>query len=96
MRLSKMMQSKIDVAVQTASGKIDRILIPGKLYECWESFKTYACALAHQKQFDPNTFDLAPPSLIVKCEDGKERKYQAEHFIDLQAARDEKLNQLGI
>lgn len=92
MRLSKMMQSKIDVAVQTASGKIDRILIAGKLYECWESeivftpFKTY----------DPNTFDLAPPSLIVKCEDGKERKYQAEHFIDLQAARDEKLNQLGI
>ena len=86
MRLSKMMQSKIDVAVQTASGKIDRILIAGKLYECWESFKTY----------DPNTFDLAPPSLIVKCEDGKERKYQAEHFIDLQAARDDKLNQLGI
>jgi len=80
MRLSKMMQSKIDVAVQTASGKIDRILIAGKLYECWES----------EIVFTPFK------SLIVKCEDGKERKYQAEHFIDLQAARDEKLNQLGI
>ena len=83
---TKMMQSKIAVSVSDPSGKIVSILEKGKLYECQTALKTY----------DPVTFDLAPPSLIVKCEDGKERKYQAEHFIDLQAARDEKLNQLGI
>ncbi len=83
---TKMMQSKIGVSATDPSGKIVSILEIGKLYECQTALKTY----------DPVTFDLAPPSLIVKCEDGKERKYQAEHFIDLQAARDEKLNQLGI
>ena len=81
-----MMQSKIGVSATDPSGKIVAILEKGKLYECQPALKTY----------DPVTFDLAPPSLIVKCEDGKDRKYQAEHFIDLQAARDEKLNRLGI
>ena len=83
---TKMMQSKIAASATDLSGKIVSILEIGKLYECQAALKTY----------DPITFDLAPPSLIVKCEDGKERKYLAEHFIDLQAARDEKLNQLGI
>ena len=83
---TKMMQSKIGVSATDPSGNIVAILEKGKLYECQPALKTY----------DPVTLELAPPSLIVKCEDGKERKYQAEHFIDLQAARDEKLNQLGI
>ena len=83
---TKMMQSKIGVSATNSSRKIVAILEKGKLYECQPALKTY----------DPVTFELAPPSLIVKCEDGKDRKYQAEHFIDLQAARDEKLNQLGI
>lgn len=83
---TKMMQSKIGVSATDPSGNIVAILEKGKLYECQESVKTY----------DPVTLDLAPPSLIVKCEDGKERKYQAEHFIDLQEARDIKLGQLGI
>ena len=80
------MQSKIGVSISDSSGKIVSILEKGKLYECQTALQTY----------DPVTFDLAPPSLIVKCEDGKERKYLTEHFIDLRAARDEKLNQLGI
>jgi len=83
---AKMMQSKIGVSATDLTGNIVSILEKGKLYECQPALKTY----------DPVTLELAPPSLIVKCEDGKERKYQAEHFIDLQAARDEKLNQLGI
>jgi len=80
------MNIKPCVSATDPSGKIVAILEKGKLYECQTALKTY----------DPVTFELAPPSLIVKCEDGKERKYLAEHFIDLQAARDEKLNQLGI
>ncbi len=83
---TKMMQSKIGVSATDPSGKIVSILEMGKLYECQTALKTY----------DPVTFDLAPPSLIVKCEDGKVRKYLAEHFIDLQEARDIKLGQLGI
>ena len=83
---AKMMQSKIGVSATDLTGNIVAILEKGKLYECQPALKTY----------DPVTLELAPPSLIVKCEDGKERKYQAEHFIDLQAARDEKLNQIGI
>lgn len=83
---TKMMQSKIAVSATDLSGNTVSILEIGKLYECQTALKTY----------DPATFELAPPSLIVKCEDGKERKYLADHFIDLQAARDEKLNQLGI
>ena len=83
---TKMMQSKIAVSATDLSGNTVSILEIGKLYECQTALKTY----------DPATFELAPPSLIVKCEDGKDRKYLAEHFIDLQAARDEKLNQLGI
>ena len=83
---TKMMQSKIEVRTSGLSGNTVSILEKGKLYECQTALKTY----------DPVTFELAPPSLIVKCEDGKDRKYQAEHFIDLQAAREEKLNRLGI
>ena len=83
---TKMMQSKIAVGARDPSGKEVSILEIGNLYECQAALKTH----------DPITFELAPPSLIVKCEDGKERKYLAEHFIDLQEARDIKLGQLGI
>ena len=83
---TKMMQSKIAVRTSDLSGNTVSILEIGKLYECQAALKTY----------DPATLELSPPSLIVKCEDGKERKYLAEHFIDLPAARDIKLGQLGI
>jgi hypothetical protein len=89
--MNKMMQSKIAVSSADASGRIVSILEIGGLYECQAALKTY-----DPKTYDPVTFEPAPPSLIVKCEDGKERRYQAEHFIDLQAAREIKLGQLGI
>jgi hypothetical protein len=42
------------------------------------------------------TFEPAPPSYVVKCEDGKFRKYDAEHFKDIQEVREDKLKELGI
>jgi hypothetical protein len=90
--MNKMMQSKIAVSSADASGRIVSILEIGGLYEC-RSAIWYTYDL---KTYDPVTFEPAPPSLIVKCEDGKERRYLAEHFIDLQAAREIKLGQLGI
>jgi hypothetical protein len=84
--MKKMMQSKISVSASDPSGKTISILEIGRFYECQAVPKTY----------DPATFELSPPRLIVKCEDGKERIYQAEHFIDLQEAREIKLGHLGI
>jgi len=77
-------QSKISVSF-SADGAIEDLLIKGKIYECEPTPKIY----------DPITFD-AVLSYIVRCEDGKLRKYDAIHFIDLQDAREQKLNQLGI
>jgi hypothetical protein len=55
----------------------------------------YECELT-PTIYDPMTFKPAPPSYVVKCEDGKFRKYDAEHFKDIQEVREDKLKELGI
>jgi len=79
-------QSKIDVSITNPLGGVDNILIMGKMYECELTPTIY----------DPMTFKPVPPSYVVKCEDGKFRKYEAEHFKDIQEVREDKLKELGI
>jgi hypothetical protein len=79
-------QSKIDVSVTNSLGGIDQILIMGKMYECEFTPTIY----------DPMTLQPAKPSYIVKCEDGKFRKYESEYFIDIQELRESKLMSIGI
>ena len=79
-------QSKIEVSVSNPLGGVDHILIMGNIYECELTPKIY----------DPITFQLDKTSYIVRCEDGKFRKYYAEYFIDIVELREEKLKELGI
>ena len=79
-------QSKIGVSMSNPFGGVDHILIKGKMYEC-EFTPT---------MYDPNTYQPAKPYYIVRCEDGKFRKYDAEHFRDIEEVRAEKLKELGI
>jgi hypothetical protein len=79
-------QSKIDVSITNPFGGIDNILIMGKMYECELTPTLY----------DPTTLNPAKPSYVVKCEDGKFRRYNAEHFRDIQEVREVKLKELGI
>jgi hypothetical protein len=79
-------QSKISVSVSNPIGGVDHILKVGSMYECELTPKVY----------DPKTFELAAPSYIVACEDGKFRKYYTEYFRDIVEIRAEKLKELGI
>ena len=79
-------QSKIGVSMSNPFGGVDHILIKGKMYEC-EFTPT---------MYDPNTFQPAKPYYIVRCEDGKFRKYDVEHFRDIVEVRVDKLKELGI
>ena len=79
-------QSKIDVSMSNPFGGVDHILIKGKMYECELTPTIY----------DPNTLQPTEPFYIVRCEDGKFRKYAAEHFRDIVEWREEKLKELGI
>lgn len=72
--------------MESPFGGVDRILIKGNMYECELTLTTY----------DPNNFQPAKPSYIVRCEDGKFRKYYTEHFRDIVELREEKLKELGI
>ena len=78
-------QSKIDVSMSNPLGGVDHILIMGKMYECELTPITY----------DPLTFEPLR-SYIIKCEDGKFRKYNLENFKDIVEVRSEKLKELGI
>jgi len=79
-------QSKIEVSMSNPFGGVNHILIMGKMYECEITPTIY----------DPNTYNPAKPSYVVTCEDGKFRKYDADHFITLTELRETKLNELGI
>lgn len=67
-------------------GGVDHILIKGNMYECELTPTLY----------DPNTYKPVKPHYIVRCEDGKFRKYATEHFRDIVECREEKLKELGI
>ena len=49
---------------------------------------------------DPNTYLPAPPSYVIKCDDGMFRKFDAEFFITeqewKQMNRENKLKEIGI
>jgi hypothetical protein len=79
-------QSKIDVSIARVGGGVDNILIMGKMYECELTPTIY----------DPMTLQPSKPYYVVKCEDGKFRRYDAENFKDIQEVREEKLKELGI
>lgn len=79
-------QSKIDLSIPKHRGGYEYILIYGNIYEYELTPTTY----------DPNTYKPGKPSYVVKCEDGKFRKYDTEHFIDIQEVREQKLKELGI
>ena len=44
--------------------------------------------------YDPNTFQPAKPHYIIKCDDGKFRKFMAEHFITLEEWREKQLDKI--
>lgn len=79
-------QSKIDVNMENPLGGVDHILIKGNMYECELTPTLY----------DPTTLQPTGPFYVVRCEDGKFRKYAAEHFRDIVEIREEKLKKLGI
>jgi len=79
-------QSKIGVSMANPLGGVDHILIKGNMYECELTPTLY----------DPNTLQPTGPFYIVRCEDGKFRKYAAEHFRDIVEWREIQLNELGI
>ena len=79
-------QSKIAVNESIPFGGVNQILIIGNMYEC-ELTPT---------MYDPNTYQPVKPYYVVRCEDGKFRKYYAEYFKDIVELREEKLKELGI
>ena len=64
-------QSKIDVSMSNPLGGVDQILIEGKMYECELTPIMY----------DPLTFKPLR-AYIVKCEDGKFRKFELGKVAD--------------
>jgi hypothetical protein len=79
-------QSKISASDSNPFGGVDHILIMGKMYECY-----LTPIITNPVTLKPNK-----PSYVVKCEDGNFRKYDAEHFRDIQEIREQKLKELGI
>jgi hypothetical protein len=46
--------------------------------------------------YDPQTLQPVPPSYIVRCNDGKYRKVDAEYFLTIEDWREKKLKELEI
>lgn len=44
--------------------------------------------------YDPNTFQPVDPSYIIKCDDGKFRKFGAKHFMTLEEWRETQLDRI--
>ena len=44
--------------------------------------------------YDPQTLQPAKPSYIVKCDDGKFRKFMTEHFLTLEEWRQTQLDKI--
>ena len=44
--------------------------------------------------YDPQTLKPSEPFYIVKCDDGKYRKFMAEHFLTLEEWRESQLNKI--
>ena len=46
------------------------------------------------KMYDPNTFQPAPKSYIIICDDNKARKLDARFFITIEEVREDRINKL--
>ncbi len=44
--------------------------------------------------YDPYTLQPLPKSYIIKCDDGKYRKFEKSYFLPLEEMRNNKLNDL--
>lgn len=71
------------VAIQPIS-YVFHVLQMGKIYE-GELTPTI---------YDPQTLKPAEPSYIIKCDDGKYRKFMAKHFITLEEWRERQLDKI--
>jgi hypothetical protein len=44
--------------------------------------------------YDPQTLKPSKPSYIIKCDDGKYRKFMTEHFITLEEWREKQIDKI--
>jgi hypothetical protein len=44
--------------------------------------------------YDPQTLKPSEPSYIIKCDDGKYRKFMTEHFLTLEEWREQQLDKI--
>ena len=44
--------------------------------------------------YDPQTLKPSEPSYIIKCDDGKYRKFITEHFLTLEEWRESQINKI--
>lgn len=44
--------------------------------------------------YDPNTLHPVDPSYVVKCDDGKLRKFEAKHFMVIEEWREKQLDKI--
>ena len=44
--------------------------------------------------YDPQTLKPSEPSYIIKCDDGKYRKFMTEHFITLEEWREKQIDKI--
>ena len=63
---------------------LDFYLVKGKMYEGDFTPTTY----------DPQTLKPSEPSYIIKCDDGKYRKFMAEHFLTLEEWREQQIDKI--
>ena len=63
---------------------VTHVLQSGKIYE-GELTPT---------MYDPNTLQPAEPSYIIKCDDGKYRKFMAKHFMTLEEWRESQIDKI--
>ena len=63
---------------------LDFYLVKSKIYEGDFTPTTY----------DPQTLKQSEPSYIIKCDDGKYRKFMAKHFLTLEEYRNQQIDKI--
>ena len=64
---------------------LDIYLEKGKIYEAISKAPTI---------YDPQTLKPSDPSYIIKCDDGKYRKFMTEHFLTLEEWRNQQIDKI--
>lgn len=76
--------------------KLYLVNLPPFGYNSYELFKVgeiYEGDLV-PTMYDPQTLQPAPPSYVVRCNDGKFRKVGGEYFITLDEWREKQINKI--